>query len=344
MKRITTALLIFVLLVSVFSYSVPAMAARDTKLVAITFDDGPSKYTEKLLDGLKQRGAKATFFMVGSNMPYFTDTIKRMKAEGHQLATHTMSHANLAKLSTSAIQKEVFGAEDKLAEIVGQQKFYLRPPYGSFNTTVKNTVRSPMIYWSVDTEDWRYKNAQNVANVIVSSTKDGDIILLHDLYPTSVEGALMAIDTLQSKGYVFVTVEQLLKRRGIVAENGKVYFDAPNEGINLPAVIPPVITTRETVLGTKVVIGKYEKDSVVHFTHNGETPDNKCDIYNTPYYIDKEQSIKAIAVGESEISDMVEKNALPDQKLSKEILDESFFCYQIPFLDKGIAFHPGIKL
>ncbi len=344
MKRIITSLLIFAVLLSVFSFSVPAMAARDTKLVAITFDDGPSKHTEKLLDGLKQRGAKATFFMVGSNIPYFADTVKRMKAEGHQLATHTMSHANLAKLSTSAIQKEVFGAEEKLAEIVGNQKFYLRPPYGSFNTTVKNAVHSPMIYWSVDTEDWRYKNAQNVANVIVNSTRDGDIILLHDLYPTSVEGALMAIDTLQSRGYVFVTVEQLLKRRGIVAENGEVYFDAPNEGINLPAVIPPVITTRETVLGTKVVIGKYEKSSIVHFTKNGDAPDDKCDIYSVPYYIDKEQCIKAIAVGESEMSDIVAKDTAPVQKLSKEILDKGFFRYQISFFDKGVAFHPGIKL
>ncbi len=344
MKKITTILLVFAITLSVFSFGVTASAASGAKLVAITFDDGPSKHTEALLDGLKQRGAKATFFMVGSNMPHFADTILRMKEEGHQLATHTMSHANLAKLNTAGIQKEVFGAEENLAAIVGDQKFYLRPPYGPFNTTVKNAVRSPMIYWSVDTEDWRYKNAQNVANVIVNSTRDGSIILLHDLYPTSVEGALMAIDTLQSKGYVFVTVEQLLKRRGIVAEDGKVYFDAPNEGINLPAVVAPVIATRQTVLGTKVIIGKYEKDSRVHFTKDGQAPDDKCDIYSAPYYIDKEQSIKAIAVGESEMSDMVVKNATIGQKISKDVLSEGLSHYQIAFFEKGLSFAPGIKM
>jgi len=250
MKKTISFLLCLILLVSTFSFVVPAMAARDTKLVAITFDDGPSKYTDALLDGLKLRGAKATFFMVGTNVDYYPDTIKRMKEEGHQLATHTMSHANLAKLGTAAIQKEVFGVEDKLDTIVGKGEYHLRPPYGSYNATVKNAVNTPLIYWSVDTEDWRYRDAQNVARVITTHTHDGDIILLHDLYKTSVDGALMAIDTLQSQGYVFVTVEQLLKRRGITPENGKVYFDAPNKGINLPAVVSPVIATRTTVQGS----------------------------------------------------------------------------------------------
>lgn len=344
MKRTVTLLLTILLILPIFLYSFPVMAARDTKLVAITFDDGPSKYTDKLLDGLKKRGAKATFFMVGSNIERYAQTIQRMKAEGHQLATHTMSHANLAKLDTASIQKEVMGVDKKLAAIVGDGKFYLRPPYGSFNTTVKKAVHTPMIYWSVDTEDWRYRDSKNVARVIINSTRDGDIILLHDLYETSVDGALMAIDTLQSQGYVFVTVEQLLKRRGIVAEDGAVYFDAPNKGINLPAIMPPVITTRTTVLGTKVVIGKYERNSIVHFTKNGDAPNEKCDIYSTPYYIKKDQSIKAIAVGESEMSDIAEKVAKAFKTPTKEVLDKELYQYQIPFLQKGIDFHVGIKI
>ncbi len=344
MKKITAILLCFILIVSLFSFAVPAMAARDTKLVAITFDDGPSKYTDELLDGLKVRGAKATFFMVGTNVDHYPETIRRMKEEGHQLATHTMSHANLVKLDTAGVQKEVFGVEDKLDAIVGKDNYYLRPPYGSYNATVKNAVNTPLIYWSVDTEDWRYRDAQNVARVITSSTRDGDIILLHDLYKTSVDGALMAIDTLQSQGYVFVTVEQLLKRRGITPENGKVYFDAPNEGINLPAVVSPVIATRSTVLGTKIVIGKFDRNDIVHFTKNGESPDDQCDIYQTPYYIEEAESIKAIAVGESEMSDMTEKNAVPEQELSKELLDIGFYRYRIDFFDKDIKFVPGMNI
>lgn len=344
MKKVTAISLCFILIVSLFAFVPPAMAARDTKLVAITFDDGPSKYTEQLLDGLEVRGAKATFFMVGSNVGRFPETIQRMKVEGHQLATHTMSHANLAKLNTAAVQKEVFGVEDKLDAIVGKGEYYLRPPYGSYNATVKNAVNTPIIYWSVDTEDWKYRNAANVARVIVNSTHDGDIILLHDLYKTSVDGALMAIDTLQSQGYVFVTVEQLLRRRGITPENGTVYFDAPNKGINLPAVVSPVIATRTTVLGTKIVIGKFDRSNVVHFTKNGDAPNDKCDIYQTSYYIDKPQSIKAIAVGESEMSNMAEKNATPEEKPSKEMLDTGFYRYRVAFLDKDVKFVLGMSI
>ena len=344
MKRITARLLFLILLISLFSVFIPVMAARDTKLVAITFDDGPSKYTDDLLDGLKLRGAKATFFMVGSNVDRFPETIKRMKEEGHQIATHTMSHANLAKLDAASVQKEVSGVEEKLDAIVGKGNYYLRPPYGSYNATVKKAANTPLIYWSVDTEDWRYRDASNVSRVITSSTNDGAIILLHDLYKTSVDGALMAIDTLQSQGYVFVTVEQLLRRRGITPENGTVYFDAPNRGINLPAVVSPVIATRTTVLGTKIVIGKYDRTDVVHFTKNGEAPNNQCDIYQRPYYIDEIQSIKAIAVGESEISDIAEKSAVPTEKPDKTILDVGFYRYKIPFFDKDIKFVLGMNI
>ena len=342
MKKLTALLLCLIMLIPVLA--LPASAARDTKLVAITFDDGPSKYTDELLDGLKLRGAKATFFMVGTNIDYHKDIVKRMKDEGHQIATHTMSHANLAKLDAAGVQKEVTGVEEKLDAILGKGDYYLRPPYGSYNATVKKAANTPLIYWSVDTEDWRYRDASNVARVIMNSTRDGAIILLHDLYKTSVDGALMAIDSLQSQGYVFVTVEQLLKRRGITPENGTVYFEAPNKGINLPAVVAPVIATRTTVLGTKVVIGKFDRNDMVYFTKNGDTPDDQCDIYQSPYYIAEEQSIKAIAVGESEISDIAEKGAAPSKMPPKEILDIGFYRYKIAFFDLETKFVPGMNI
>lgn len=344
MKKTISLILSIILLVSLISVTEPVSAADGPKLLAITFDDGPSRYTDELLDGLKERGAKATFFMVGSNVNAFPDTIKRMKDEGHQLATHTMSHANLAKLSVAGIQSEVFGVEERLDNIVGEGEYWLRPPYGSVNATVKGAVKTPIIYWNVDTLDWKSRNAQSVCQTILNQASDGDIILLHDLYKTSVDGALQAIDVLQKRGYVFVTVEKLLKRRGIAPEDGKVYYNVPNIGINLPEVSAPVIAVRKTVVGTKVVIAKSDKEDVVHYTANGATPDKNCDIYRHPYYIEDTQSVKAIAVGESELSDITELTVSLEQALSKAVLDKCFYEYKIPFLSKKTAFKIGMKL
>ena len=343
MKKVFSLLISVIMLLTTVVTLVPVHAADGPKLLAITFDDGPSKYTNELLDGLSARGAKATFFMVGSNVKAYPEIVKRMKDEGHQLATHTMSHANLAKLSVSGIEKEVFGVNERLNDIVGEGKYYLRPPYGSFNNTVKQTVNTPIIYWSVDTEDWRYRDAQKVCNAIMNRTRDGDIILLHDLYKTSVDGALAAIDKLQQQGYVFVTVEQLLKRRGITPQDGVIYYDVPNKGINLPAVVAPIITTRRTLAGTKVIIGKFDKTNIVHYTSNGDAPNKECSIYTAPYYIDEEHSVKAIAIGESELSDMSECMVSPNEKISKELLKRSFGVYDIPFLENERPFMIGMK-
>lgn len=321
-----------------------AQAKEDTKLLALTFDDGPSKYTAQLLDGLKSRGAKATFFMVGSNVTQYPDTIRRMKEEGHQLATHTMSHANLPKLDPQGIRQEVTGVDELISKMVGEGKYFLRPPYGAFNSTVKNTVQTPMIHWSLDTEDWRYRNSDSVYKAIVSRVNDGDIILLHDLYQTSIEGALKAIDTLQDEGYVFVTVEQLLRRRGITPENGVVYFNAPNKGINLPAVISPIIATRTTVLGTKVVIGKNAPADRVFYTEDGDEPDKDCPQYTKSFYIKKERNVQAIAAGESELSDISAQKISPDTKISKKELDRSFYRYRSPFLSVHQKFVVGMKI
>ena len=343
MKRLIATIINIVLLFSISSMFTYSNAASDTKLLAITFDDGPSQYTEELLNGLKQRKAKATFFMVGTNVGRYPELITRMKAEGHQLATHTMSHANLPTLSADGIRAEVEGVDAKLEKIVGEGKFYLRPPYGAFNKTVKATVKAPLIHWSLDTEDWRYRNSTGVYHAIMNNVSDGDIILLHDLYKTSVEGALRAIDTLQSQGYVFVTVEQLLRRRGITPEDGTVYFEAPNEGINLPAVVSPVIATRNTLVGTKVVIKRYSPQDLVYYTNNGDSPDDKSSQYERAFYIEKEQQISAVTVGESELSEMVSRKIAPRVRPTKEELDRHFLRYRSSFLSHDRKFVIGMR-
>lgn len=237
MKKIGSFLLCILLAVSLFP-TVSFGAQPDGKLLAITFDDGPGPYTARLLDGLKERNAKATFFVLGSRVSGYRDIVARQYSEGHQVASHSWNHPQLTKLGGTQLAAQLNDTADAIRSVTGQETFYLRPPYGSYNATVKAYSGAPIILWSVDPLDWKYRNAETVKNNIVSHAKDGDIILVHDIHSTSVDGALAAIDILQAQGYEFVTVQELLRRRGITPEIGGVYSSAPNRGINLPAQTP----------------------------------------------------------------------------------------------------------
>ena len=232
--------LLCMLLCTVLLLPTAALAAENeadcgAKLMAITFDDGPGEYTLDLLDGLAERGVLATFFITGSRVAYYPGVLDAIAAGGHQLANHTHNHKNLNTLNADQVRYEINATRDLLVAAGGDQTYYVRAPYGNANKTVKSVVNAPLIYWSVDPEDWKYRNADTVYENIVNNAYDGCIILCHDVYRTTVDGALRAIDTLQTQGYEFVTVEQLLTRRGITPENGVVYYDAKNNGINLPA-------------------------------------------------------------------------------------------------------------
>lgn len=238
-KKITALFCAAVMLAAILPYSALAAGKNGNyKLIALTFDDGPGRYTSQLLDGLKERNVPATFFVLGSNAKSYPDLLKRMVKEGHQLASHTYSHAQLTTLSSSGIKSEINNTRNLLAAAGGDQTYYIRPPYGSYNSTVKSCAGAPLILWSVDPEDWKYRNTTTVTNNIMNAVQDGDIILLHDIYSTSVNAALNVIDKLKAKGYEFVTVSELLRRRGITPENGGVYYRAKNNGINLGPKVP----------------------------------------------------------------------------------------------------------
>lgn len=197
-----------------------------TKLLALTFDDGPGQYTAELLDALNAKGAKATFFLVGSRVAANADLVRREYDEGHQVASHSWNHPKLTSLSGDALAAQLNDTANAISAITGTSGFYLRPPYGSYNSTVQSYAGAPLILWSVDTLDWKYRNAETVTNNIVNGAKDGAIILLHDIHETSVQGAIAAIDILQSQGYELVTVAELLTRRGITPTAGTVYSSA----------------------------------------------------------------------------------------------------------------------
>jgi len=204
---------------------------KEPPLLALTFDDGPSSVsTPVLLDGLAERGIKATFFLVGSMAADNHATVRRMAQEGHQLGVHTYDHSlqrGLTGLSEAQFRSQVDTTRDLISALTGQTEFVFRPPYGFVDDSVKKWADSPIILWSVDPEDWKYQDAEKVAQHIVDHAKDGAIILLHDIFKTSVEGALKAVDVLLKEGYRFVTVDQLFQARGLMAEKGKVYNSLP---------------------------------------------------------------------------------------------------------------------
>lgn len=200
--------------------------AEGVKYVALTFDDGPRcETTDALLDGLQQRDAKATFFVIGTQIMCAgnEDLLRRMKDEGHQIGNHTYSHARLVSVQNDVALEEIQKNEVILETILGTGEYWLRPPYGMIDSSRAAAVKTPMIHWTLDPEDWKLLDAEKVASNVVANIKDGDIVLLHDFYPSSVEAALQIIDRLQPEGYVFVTVEELFRIRGVVPEDAVLY-------------------------------------------------------------------------------------------------------------------------
>lgn len=188
---------------------------KDKKLLALTFDDGPNyKVTDGLLDELESRNARVTFFLVGSRIASQHNIVKKMYENGHTVGSHTYDHKNLEKITDEQITNEINMTNDLIKNITGEDVKYLRPPYGSYNSHVLEMVDMSFILWNVDTEDWKNKNAEKVCQSIIDKAEDGYVVLLHDLYQTSVDGAICAIDKLQEEGYAFVSLEEMARLKG----------------------------------------------------------------------------------------------------------------------------------
>ena len=203
----------------------PVRSFEGKKLVALTFDDGPSPATTpRLLDILKEQQVPATFFELGSLVKRNAWITQRALKEGHEIASHTMWHQNLARLSASAVQSDVGEANAAFIEAIGHAPELVRPPYGSINgETWKYFGGATMISWSVDTLDWKYRNTESIMNYLVSQVSDGAIVLMHDIHATSVDAVPAVISKLREMGYEFVTVSELIKMRGVTVEQSKMY-------------------------------------------------------------------------------------------------------------------------
>ena len=179
--------------------------------VALTFDDGPHPvYTPQLLDGLKERGVRATFFVVGENIPGNEEILKRMDAEGHLIGNHTYSHVKLSELDTARACAEVEKTNALICEVTGKEPEFIRPPFGEWKKTMECSLEMIPVLWDVDPLDWTTKNTALVVERVLKDTKPGDIILLHDYYQSSDDAALEIVDALMERGYKFVTVDELI--------------------------------------------------------------------------------------------------------------------------------------
>lgn len=294
MKRLLSLVLILVLVMTIVP--VQAFAARGDKLIALTFDDGPdTKDTPRLLDGLKERNVRVTFFVQGQFAENASDIVARAYAEGHEIGSHSWNHPNLPDLSLSEVEWQFERSYEVLDKICGEGTEYLiRPPYGNTNDQIRAMIGAPLIHWSVDTLDWETLNAYSVRDSILNEAYDGGIILLHDIHSTSVDGTLMALDTLIARGYEFVTVSELFRRRGVALEDGVRYYECRPNGTDLGPIPTPRITYTTDKVTMEITITA-DTDAPIYYTTDGSTPNGESKVYTGPFTVDYPCDIKAVA-------------------------------------------------
>lgn len=293
MRKNWTFLLSCVLIVSfLLSGMTGAMAAKskksantETKLIAFTFDDGPGDYTEMLLDGLEERGAVATFFMTGENGTWgvkkYGKIMDRMIELNCQMANHTYNHRKFSTLTNGELQVQIDGMENYLFKAMGGKYNDLVRIPGGENSDNVSFVEHPVITWNLDSYDWKTRDTTAVYQTIMDNAKDGAIVLCHDLYPTSVQGALHAMDALAKEGYEFVTVSELFRRCGVDMKNGTIYSDAADSKTRLPAYSAPELKADETGEDVfTVTVSNKVKGMTYYYTTDGSLPklnSNKLD-------------------------------------------------------------------
>ena len=193
------------------------------KFIALTFDDGPNYNTNKILNTLDKYNVPATFFVLGSRIKGNEYILKRMSMSKMEIGNHTFNHLLLTKYDEEKVKMEISTTSDLIFEVTGKYPKLLRPSYGSINKTIKKVANMPIIIWDIDTLDWKYHNSKRISNRVISKVRDGDIILMHDIYSATSNALEIIIPTLKDMGYTFVTVSDLFYYKGISLEEGKVY-------------------------------------------------------------------------------------------------------------------------
>lgn len=183
---------------------------REARKVALTFDDGPSEYTMELSRGLKERGVQATFFLLGENMEGRREMVEQLVRDGHLIGNHSYHHVQLNKLSKEAAEGEIEKTNQLIREWTGEDPLYVRPPYGAWSQELEKVVDMIPVFWNVDSLDWKLQNKERVLYCLSGQVEEGDMILMHDGYQSSVDAAFALVDQLQKQGFVFVNVEEMI--------------------------------------------------------------------------------------------------------------------------------------
>ena len=201
----------------------------DKPMIALTFDDGPSKYTSEILETLKSNNSSATFFVLGQEADKYKDTVKLIIEEGSEVGNHTYNHKDLTKLSDEEINNQILNTENLIYGSSGYISSLVRPPYGASDANLNKKISRPIIKWSVDTRDWQSRDAQKVTSHVLNTVKDGDIVLMHDIYESTNEASKTFIPKLVEMGYQLVTISELAEYRGFPLTPGQQYYKMPKE-------------------------------------------------------------------------------------------------------------------
>ena len=179
--------------------------------VALTFDDGPHPVcTPQLLDGLKKRDVKVTFFVTGENVESYPEIVKRASEDGHLIGNHTFHHVQLTAANSDDFKKEIISTNDIIQEVTGKETSFIRPPYGSWDKKYEKELNMFPVLWDVDPLDWCSTNVDKIVRSELAGTKENSILLMHDSYDSTVTAALQVVDILKAEGYEFVTVDEIL--------------------------------------------------------------------------------------------------------------------------------------
>ncbi|MDX2697337.1 hydrolase [Streptomyces ipomoeae] len=195
---------------------------RKVKCVALTFDDGPVADTQRLLRILNDRNVRATFYVVGKNVQKNPATVRSAALAGHQIGNHSWDHADLTKLSTAKIKSQFSRTDTAIKQATGTKPTTVRAPYGAHNAAVRTAAGRPLVHWSIDTLDWKYRDTARLIKTVNAQTRPGDIVLMHDIHKTTVDAVPGIIKALKARGFHFVTVDQLFAPSKLPA--GKVTY------------------------------------------------------------------------------------------------------------------------
>lgn len=193
-------------------------------MIALTYDDGPSKYTLEILNLLKENNSAATFFVLGSQVEKYEEAVIQIIEDGYQIGNHSYDHKRLTALNDEELYDEINKTDKLIYESALYRTSVMRPPYGSTSEALTEKLQKPIIKWSIDTRDWESRNAEAITEIILKNVKDGDIILMHDLYESSLEASKAVIPELIKRGFQLVTISELSENRDVILKAGQSYY------------------------------------------------------------------------------------------------------------------------